>query len=309
MLRFLAASVLAVSPCLAAKIFVGGHGGSVVSGDSAAGGFEFFSLCGGPINSMAIFDNELFLGDTLGRIYKSSLDTGAITGFFDLKSDARAMMVHDGVLLVADSSGEILKVDPVSGDVVGQLTSPTGVLSMTVAGGQLYVAGPDGDVYRGNPDTGEFSYFVCACFSSSSVLASDETHLVIGDSAQFGARVNLLTANFDAFFFLPASPTAILLDGDVLLMTEESGNIHRVDSWTGEVFGQMTTRIDSRAMTTLPPPQCAGDFSGNGAFDLTDLGVLLGAFGLSDAGDIDGDGATDLGDLGALLAVFGTECP
>ncbi len=56
-----------------------------------------------------------------------------------------------------------------------------------------------------------------------------------------------------------------------------------------------------------PLPPC-GDVSGDGQVNLTDLNILLGAFGQSDAGDIDGDGDTDLADLNALLGTFGQTC-
>jgi YVTN family beta-propeller protein len=54
---------------------------------------------------------------------------------------------------------------------------------------------------------------------------------------------------------------------------------------------------------------CPEDLDGDGARSLSDLGILLAAFGISDGGDIDGDGDTDLADLGALLAVYDTPCP
>ncbi len=57
-----------------------------------------------------------------------------------------------------------------------------------------------------------------------------------------------------------------------------------------------------------PLPPC-GDVSGDGTVNLTDLNILLGAFGQNDAGDIDGDGDTDLADLNALLGTFGQTCP
>lgn len=54
---------------------------------------------------------------------------------------------------------------------------------------------------------------------------------------------------------------------------------------------------------------CPEDLDGSGAVDQGDLGILLAAFGFSDAGDIDGDGDTDQADLGALLALYGLSCP
>lgn len=59
-------------------------------------------------------------------------------------------------------------------------------------------------------------------------------------------------------------------------------------------------------------PSCPGDIDGDRDVDLSDLGVLLAAFGCTGetpcAGDADGDGDTDLADLGIVLASFGAAC-
>jgi hypothetical protein len=52
----------------------------------------------------------------------------------------------------------------------------------------------------------------------------------------------------------------------------------------------------------------SADLNGDGAVGQDDLGILLGAFGNSDAGDVDGDGDTDQADLGALLGQYGDAC-
>ncbi|MGP1347147.1 MAG: hypothetical protein ACTS3F_10850 [Phycisphaerales bacterium] len=53
---------------------------------------------------------------------------------------------------------------------------------------------------------------------------------------------------------------------------------------------------------------CKADLTGDGIVNSDDLGILLGAFGSTDAGDINADGATDSDDLGILLGLFGGEC-
>lgn len=61
---------------------------------------------------------------------------------------------------------------------------------------------------------------------------------------------------------------------------------------------------------------CSGDTDGDGDVDLSDLGVLLAAFGAcsGDAGydataDFDANGCIDLSDLGTLLSAYGVPCP
>lgn len=52
-------------------------------------------------------------------------------------------------------------------------------------------------------------------------------------------------------------------------------------------------------------PACIADLDGDGDTDQGDLGVLLGAYGSTDAGDLDGDGVTGQADLGILLGDYG----
>jgi hypothetical protein len=57
--------------------------------------------------------------------------------------------------------------------------------------------------------------------------------------------------------------------------------------------------------------ECVGDVDGSGNVDLSDLALLLSAFGGpgGTCADIDGSGTVDLADLAALLSAFGSSCP
>lgn len=56
------------------------------------------------------------------------------------------------------------------------------------------------------------------------------------------------------------------------------------------------------------PNLCFGDLNADNIVDADDLGILLSAFGISDAGDLSDDGITDADDLGLLLSIFGATC-
>ncbi|RMF73830.1 MAG: hypothetical protein D6744_15200 [Planctomycetota bacterium] len=60
--------------------------------------------------------------------------------------------------------------------------------------------------------------------------------------------------------------------------------------------------------TTIAGFGCDEDLDGSGEVDLTDLALLLSAFGVDAGGDINGDGVTDLTDLALLLSAFGQMC-
>ncbi|MFM1822376.1 MAG: hypothetical protein RI967_642 [Planctomycetota bacterium] len=56
----------------------------------------------------------------------------------------------------------------------------------------------------------------------------------------------------------------------------------------------------------LPRPTgCVADLDGDGQVNATDLGALLGNWGVSGAGDLDGDGQVNASDLAILLAAWG----
>jgi subtilisin family serine protease len=63
------------------------------------------------------------------------------------------------------------------------------------------------------------------------------------------------------------------------------------------------------AATQVPPP-CPGDLNNSGSVDSSDIGTMLGEFGICAqcAGDLNYDGTVDASDLGTLLGHFGS-CP
>jgi hypothetical protein len=69
---------------------------------------------------------------------------------------------------------------------------------------------------------------------------------------------------------------------------------------------------DGRILTNREPGGTPGDLDGDGDVDLSDLGLLLGAFGTCDgdagfngAADFDQSGCIELSDLTVLLANYG----
>jgi glucose/arabinose dehydrogenase len=66
------------------------------------------------------------------------------------------------------------------------------------------------------------------------------------------------------------------------------------------------TSADANANGIPDECECVGDLDGTGVVDVSDLLILLGAWGGANA-DLTGDGTTDVADLLALLAVWG-EC-
>jgi hypothetical protein len=62
------------------------------------------------------------------------------------------------------------------------------------------------------------------------------------------------------------------------------------------------------AQLAMNPPVCIGDLNNDRVVSGADLGILLGAWGLSGSADLDGNGVVDGADLGMLLGAWGA-CP
>ncbi len=299
----------------AADVFLGGPGGQIVKGDSQQGNFEFFGTCGGTIDSMIVFENTLYIGTTQGDIYSFDLQTLQPGMFYSVSNDATALASHGQELLVSGSDGSIIRLDPTTGQEVGfyQTQIPQGIGSMTVRGDYAYIGGSEGSVWRVDLLSGANSYFACVCFTDVQALVTDATHLILAEAAGIVSRIRLTNGQIEQAFGVTPFPRAMQIYDDELLISDNSGQVIRVNAFTGQMVADFNAPIEVFAMGGLPEPQCASDISGNGLVNLVDLSILLSNFGTfggsrHEDGDIDGDGNVGLGDLSALLTDFGTSC-
>lgn len=113
-----------------------------------------------------------------------------------------------------------------------------------------------------------------------------------------------------------SNPAQAVLDGDTSwnyrLLRPNSGATGS-DTFTYEVSATSGTSSVA-TVTVVYGVSCPGDTNGDGMVNVTDLGALLGNFGVPSGatladGDFDGDGDVDITDLGNLLANFGSICP
>lgn len=99
-------------------IYVAGPGGSVYRASLNEPEFSYFAcVCLGPINSLAIINDEILAGDQWGTVMRFDLDNGEIAGIIGLPGDNTAMAVIDDRLFVTDSDGNVRRVNPLTGQV------------------------------------------------------------------------------------------------------------------------------------------------------------------------------------------------
>lgn len=297
----------AVGAASAAQVYIGGSQGVVFTGDSEVGDFQFFGTCGGPINSMAIIGDELFLADRFGTIYVLDLDAHQAVDALPYAGDGVAMVVHDGNLMVASSDGLIQRVDASNGAVLNSFMHEGGIAAMTIVGDDLFIAEPGTALHKINANTGASSYFFCSCFVGVDSLTNDGVNLRFISSGGIWT-VDIATAAIVSIVWLPESGDAAVMNGEEMIIGSNSGVVRRVNPNTGDEMAAFGTPIQISAMASRAAPACPEDLSGDGEINLTDLSMLLAVFGQSAAGDIDGDGHTTLVDAALLLSVFGTSC-
>lgn len=129
-----------------------------------------------------------------------------------------------------------------------------------------------------------------------------ETHpparLVVGEAT----RPESATVVLDAQGATSSASSLFIVDpqsvGPRQSVAIESATLHLIrEGW----------EYDARVRRVYSPLGSA-DLNADCAIDLSDLGVMLVAFGVGAEGDVDGDADTDLSDLGALLAAFDQRC-
>ncbi len=306
----LGGAVAFVGPVSATDLYVAGTIGEVYVGDSVHGGFQpLGGACLGPIQALAMDDLYIYAGDAIGGIIQLDLATGAFLNIFFAPDSITAMVMHDGDLLISEVSGEIHRVDPLTGVVESTLVGPFGIEAMHLLGDDLFVSSAiEGIVWKGDPVSGNFEYFGCGCSGPAQGLAHDDTSLYAGDEFGQYVRYDLSTGFLMDEGSLPYGTSAMVRDGEHLLLSESDGTIHRFDPDTWQEVDTMISPITIEAMLLDDTLEVLGDIDGDGIVGIDDFLALLAAWGPCPGSpqgcpaDLDNDGFVRITDFLLLLA-------
>ena len=301
-----------VGPVSATDLFVAGTIGEVYIGDSETGGFQpLGGACLGSIQALAMDDSYIYAGDVIGGVIRFDRATGEFLNIFFAPDSITAMVMHDGVLLISEISGEIHRVDPLTGVVESTIVGPDGIEAMLLLGDDLFVSSLEGSVWKGDPVSGNFEYFGCGCSGPAQGMANDDSSLYAADGFGQYVRYDLVTGLLMDEGFLPFGISAMVRDGEDLLLSESNGTIHRINPVTWEERGTLISPIAVEAMQLAAPVPCPWDLDGTGDVGINDFLTLLAAWGpvpTPDPPDFDGDGNVGITDFLDLLAHWGA-CP
>lgn len=171
------------------------------------------------------------------------------------------------------------------------------------------MTGIEGSVWRGHAVTGGFEYFGCQCSSEVQGIANDDLVLYVVDAFGLLQRYALADGVQLTDTFLAFQATAMVRDGDDLIISDTEMNVHRVSAVTGDVLSTMISPI---TITAMFGDQCGADLADPfGVLDFSDVIAFLTAFASAEpAADLAPPfGAFDFSDIAAYLGVFGDGCP
>jgi hypothetical protein len=300
---------LGAGPAAATDLYIAGTLGEVYQGDSETGGFQLFGgICLGSIQALAMDDSFIYAGDNIGGIIQVDLDTGVFVNIFFAPDSISAMVMHDGDLLVSEVDGDIHRIDPTTGLVESTLLGPYGVEAMLVLGDDLYVSSAiEGIIWKGNAVSGEFEYFGCGCSGPALGMANNDLSLYVADGFGQYVRYDLATGFLMDEGFLPFGTSAMVMDGEDLLLSEPDGTIHRIDPVSWLELDTMISPVTIETMLLDDAVSVFADIDGDGIVGINDFLALLGAWGPCPAppeacpADLDNDGYVRITDFLLLL--------
>lgn len=302
----------------AETILFAGAQGIVYELDTVTGQIGFRGSCGGPVNSMVVHDNMLFLGDQSGLVYTLDLATDLVTGLFAVESDASAMAWLGDELVVADSSGEISYVNASSFETTHTLSVVgTDITAIGIDAGGLFVGGQSSIAQRAHIGQDNFQFFA-ACGSMINSIAFGTDTMYLGGIA-FGGSVEGTVYLFDKFeggveysgtHEVDSDATSLIYADGMLYIGGTDGRIHEMNPNTGDITRVFHTEIDIQAMTLESGLEsCPADYDASGSVNFVDVSRFIELFSNEVVpADINGDGNFNFFDISEFLRIYVGGC-
>jgi outer membrane protein assembly factor BamB len=284
----IAGATLAIASSANAETLIfAGNQGVIHELDTVTGEVTFRGVCSGPVSSMIVNDNTLYLGDHNGTVYAYDIDTNFVVDAFSVPSDANAMAWLADQLVVADSSGEINYIDATTHEVIDTTTAPgTDVTAMGIDAGGLFVGGQSSIALRTHIGQDDYEFFAaCGSLINSIAFGSDEMYL---GGIAFGGAESGTVYIFDKFaggivytgtHGVESDVTSMVYSDGFLYIAGSDGVIHEMDPTTGVISRTFETGIDIQAMTPESGAvSCPSDYDASGELNFLDISRFIELF-------------------------------
>jgi outer membrane protein assembly factor BamB len=169
----------------------------------AAPQFSFAGQCGGPIQSMALTEGELYLGDVTGQVYVFHKDTELVAYAYPIDNNAESIVRDGETFLIGGSDGTIQRVTQVLGLKLETLTAPEAIADLWLVEPAGALAADKASLSVATGGTVNFEL-------SAAVAAAGDTYLLVGSAAGTTPGITAgslhLALNPDAYFTMTLPP-------------------------------------------------------------------------------------------------------
>ncbi len=299
-------------------LLLAGNQGVIHQLDTDTGEVTFRGVCAGPVSSMVVSDNTLYLGDENGSVYAFDVDTNLVAGAFNVPADASAMSWIGDQLVVADSGGEILYIDTDSHQVVDSTeVISTDITAMGLDAGGLFVGGQSTLAVRSHIGQDDFTFFAACGSMINSMAFGPDTMFLAGTG--FAGPTDGTVYLFDKFaggieysgtHSVESDVTAMVSLGRTLYIAGSDGMIHEMDTNTGEITNVIDAGINIQAMTPAAGlTSCPADYDASGQLDFLDISRFLELYtGRIVPADMNGDSNFDFLDISRFIRIYSSGC-
>lgn len=125
------------------RIFTGGHSTFVYDSPVGEMDFEFFTACGGSVNSITTNGVDVVIGALQGTVYIYDATTGGYKGTWSVPSDCVGVAYVDDRLFIAGSDGKIHRMNLANGAI--EHTFDTGLALTAMVAAEPCAADFNGD--------------------------------------------------------------------------------------------------------------------------------------------------------------------
>ena len=173
------------------RIFTGSLSTFVYASPVGEMNFQFFTACGGSVNSMTTNGNDVVIGALQGTVYIYDATNGSYKGTFNVQSDCVGVAYVEDRLFIAGSDGKIHKMNLANGAIEATYTTGLAISAMVAA--ERCAADFDGN---GTVNTLDFLAFMNAWTAKKAEADFDGNGTI--NTQDFLVFLNAFTAGCDA---------------------------------------------------------------------------------------------------------------